>query len=232
MEHLAILRDLQATLDYLRTIERDLSALPPDLAALDTRLKAIEKQMAEKTKSLDSARTHIQVKSKELVLAQKDEERARAAVKTTSQKVHYTAAIRELDEKERLRASVSRPLKAYETEADALTQALAALESERATLKAQFDELHAIFLAEHANQVEGRKQLKAKQAALEAKLATPEVTRFHRLASARQGRVVVPVENGACSGCHVKLRGPFLFQLKEAKDAVACESCQRILFLP
>src|SRR5512133_155314 len=229
MEHLAILRDLQATLDYLRTIERDLAALPPDLAALDTRLKTIEKQVAEKTKALDTARTHIQVKSKELVLAQKDEDRARAAVKTTSQKVQYTAAIRELDEKERLRASTARPLKALETEAASLEQALAALESERATLKAQFDELHAVFLEEHANQVEGRKKLQAQQ---EAKLAVPEVTRFHRLAGARQGRVVVPVENGACSGCHVKLRGPFLFQLKEAKDAVACESCQRILFLP
>ena len=232
MEHLAILRDLQATLDYLRTIERDLSALPPDLAVMETRLKAIEKQTAEKTRALDTARNYIQIKSKELTQALKDEDRARAAVKTTSQKVQYTSAIRELDEKERMRAQIARPLKALETEALALEQALAALEAERLTLKAQFDELHAIFLGEHANQVEGRKQLKAKQATLEAKLAVPEVTRFHRLAAARQGRVVVAVENGACSGCHVKLRGPFLFQLKEAKGAVACESCQRILFLP
>lgn len=232
MEHLTTLRDLQATLDYLRTIERELSALPPDLAALDARLKAIDKQTTEKTKALDTARTYIQLKSKELVQAQKDEERARAAVKTTSQKVQYTSAIRELDEKERMRASIARPLKALETEAASLELALAALETERVTLQAQFDELHAVFLEEHANQVEGRKQLKAKQAKLEAKLAAPEVTHFHRLAAARQGRVVVPVENGACSGCNVKLRGPFLFQLKEAKGAVACESCQRILFLP
>lgn len=232
MEHLTTLRDLQATLDYLRTIERDLSALPPDLAALDTRLKAISKQTTEKTKALDSARVHIQVKSKELAQAQKDEEHARAAVKATSQKVQYTSAIRELDEKERMRASIARPLKALETEAASLELALAALETERVTLQAQFDELHAVFLDEHANQVEGRKQLKAKQAQLEAKLAAAEVAHFHRLAAARQGRVVVPVENGACSGCNVKLRGPFLFQLKEAKGAVTCESCQRILFLP
>lgn len=232
MEHLAILRDLQATLDYLRTIERDLSALPPDLAALDTRLKAIEKQSAEKTKALDSTRIHIQMKAKELAQAEKDEDRARAAVKATSQKVHYAAAIRDMDEKERQKAAIARPLKALETEAGALEQALEALETERATLKARFDELHTVFLNEHANQVEGRKQLQTKLAELEAKLPPREVTRFHRLAGARQGRVVVPVENGACTGCHVKLRGPFLFQLKEAKDAVACESCQRILFLP
>jgi predicted nucleic acid-binding Zn-ribbon protein len=232
MEHLATLRDLQSTLDYLRTIDRDLSALPPDLAALESRLKTIEKQTADKTKALESARSQIQTKSKELAQAQKDEERARLAVKTTSQKIQYTAAIRELDEKERFRAQIARPLKIQETEALTHEQALATLAAEYVILKAQFDELHAVFLDEHANQVEGRKVLKAKQAELEAKLPVPEVARFHRLATARQGRVVVPVENGACSGCHVKLRGPFLFQIKEAKGAVACESCLRILYLP
>jgi predicted nucleic acid-binding Zn-ribbon protein len=232
MENLSTLRDLQATLDYLATIHRELSALPPDLAVMDARIKAAEKQIAEKTKALDTARAQILVKSKELTQAQKDEDRARAAVKTTSQKVHYTAAIRELDEKERLRASVARPLKALEGTVEALEKALATLETERAAAQAQFDELHAVFLDEHANQVEGRKKLQAKKAHLEAKLTAAEVARFHRLAGARQGRAVVPVEHGACSGCNVKLRGPILFQLKEGKTLITCESCQRTLFLP
>jgi hypothetical protein len=153
-------------------------------------------------------------------------------VKTTSQKVQYTAAIRELDEKERLKASVIRPLKALETTIQTLEQTLAAAEIERVAAQAQFDELHAIFLDEHANQVEGRKVLLTKKAKLEAKLTPAEVTRFHRLAGARQGRAVVIVENGACSGCNVKLRGPILFQLKEGKTIITCESCLRTLFLP
>jgi predicted nucleic acid-binding Zn-ribbon protein len=231
MEQLTTLRDLQATLDYLATIHRELSALPPDLATLDAKVKATEKQIAEKTKALDTARAQTQVKSKELIQAQKDEDRARAAVKTTSQKIQYTAAIRELDEKERLKASVSKPLKALEGTIQSLEEALALLETERAVAQSQFDELHAIFLEEHANQVEARKILLAKQAALEAKLTPVEVARFHRLAGARQGRAVVIVENGACSGCNVKLRGPMLFQLKEGKTLITCESCQRTLFL-
>lgn len=232
MELLPILRDLQATLDYLRTVERDLSALPPDLAALDARLKAIEKQVADKTKALETARTQIQTKTKDLASAQKDEERARTALKATNQKVQYTAAIRDLDEKERQKAMIARPLKALESQVAGLEATLGELEAERTTLQAQFDELHAVFLEEHGNQVAARTQLQAKQTELEAQLPPPEKVRFHRLATARQGRAVVPVENGACTGCRVKLRGPFLFALKEAKEPVACESCQRILFLP
>ncbi|GLH74025.1 hypothetical protein GETHLI_25270 [Geothrix limicola] len=232
MEQLTTLRDLQATLDYLATIHRELSALPPDLAILDAKVKAAEKQIAEKTKALDVARAQILSRSKELVQAQKDEDRARAAVKATHQKVQYTAAIRELDEKERLKASVSKPLKALEETAKNLEHALAGLQTELTAAQAQFDELHAVFLEEHANQVEGRKQLQAKQAKLESKMSPTEVARFHRLAAARQGRAVVAVENGACSGCNVKLRGPILFQLKEGKTLITCESCQRTLFLP
>ena len=231
MEPLITLRDLQSTLDYLATIHRELSALPPDLAILDAKVKAAEKQIADKTKALDTARAQILVKSKELTQAQKDEDRARAAVKATSQKVHYTAAIRELDEKERLKASVARPLKILESTVQVLEQALGVLEKERAAAQTQFDDLYSIFLDEHANQVEGRKVLQAKQTVLETKLTPVEVARFHRLAAARHGRVVVAVENGACSGCNVKLRGPILFQLKEGKNLITCESCQRILFL-
>lgn len=231
METLTTLRDLQSTLDYLAIIHRELSALPPDLATLDASVKAAEKQIAEKTKALDTARAQILVKVKELTQAQKDEDRARAAVKTTSQKVQYTAAIRELDEKERLKASVARPLKVLESIIQTLEQALAALEKERAAAQKRFDDLYAIFLDEHANQVEARKVLQSKQIVLEKKLTPAEVARFHRLAAARHGRVVVAVENGACSGCNVKLRGPILFQLKEGKSLITCESCQRILFL-
>jgi len=232
MEQLTTLRDLQATLDYLATIQRELSALPPDLALLEAKLKSTEKQIADKTKALDTARAQILFKSKEMVQAQKDEDKARAAVKATSQKVHYTAAIRELDEKERLKASVARPLKALEEMVQTLEKSLTALEIERTAAKAQFDELHAVFLDEHANQVEGRKKLLSKQTKLEAKMTPAEVARFHRLAGARQGRAVVIVENGACSGCNVKLRGPIFFQLKEGKTLITCESCGRTLFLP
>ena len=232
MDILAILRDLQSTLDYLRTIDRDLSAFPPDLAALDTRLKVLAAESAAKTKALASLQAQIQAKQAELALAQKQEDLARTALKETNQKVQYAAAIRELDERERQKALIAKPLKAMEAEAQSIGVVLEHLAASQADLNTQFQELHAVFLSEHGNQVAAREQLQAKQQELEAKLPPPEKTRFHRLLSARQGIAVAPVENGACTGCRVKLRGPFLAALREASQPLACESCQRILFLP
>lgn len=232
MENLGTLRELQSTLDYLQTIEQALAALPPDLAALATRLKELDKQKTDKSRSLELAKTQIQSRTKELAVAQKEEDRARAALKTTSQKLQYTAAIRDLDEKERIKALIAKPLMALEEQAAALEQALVTIDTELGSIQGQFDELHAVFLAEHANQVQGRKQLHSKLTGLEKKISTQMLTQFHRLAGTRQGKVVVAVENGACTGCRVKLRGPLLHQLKEAKALTVCESCQRILFLP
>ena len=56
MNLLPTLKDLQATLDNLRTIERDLSAFPPDLAALDQEQKAIVKQTSDTEKALQEWR--------------------------------------------------------------------------------------------------------------------------------------------------------------------------------
>ena len=232
MEPIAVLRDLQGTLDNLATIQKALADLPPDLAALESRLRAAAQAGAEKTRALESARNQISALTRDLAEAQKEEERARVAVKATNQKVHYTAAIRELDDRERQKAAIQRPLKTQEALALTLETDLAALAEERAAAQAQFDELHAIFLEEHANQVEGRKLLLARQAELEGALSPAEVARFHRIAQVRQGRAVVPVEGGACTGCRVKLRGPLLSTLREARSLVTCESCQRFLYLP
>lgn len=232
MENLGTLRELQSTLDYLRTIEQALAALPPDLATLATRLKELDKQRTETSRSLELVKAQIQTRTRDLATAQQEEDRARATLKTTSQKLQYTAAIRDLDEKERIKSLIAKPLRALEEQATTLGQALVNLAAELGSVQGQFDELHAVFLDEHANQVQGRIQLRSKLTNLEKKISSQMLTQFHRLAGTRQGKVVVPVENGACTGCRVKLRAPLLHQLKEAKAITVCESCQRILFLP
>lgn len=231
MTTLAQLRDLQALCDNLKTIERDLANLPPDLAALDSQIKAAEKRKAELEKALTDGRAQTEKLNKDLALAQRLEAHARAALKATTQKVQYTAAVREVDHRERDVAAIQRPLKdlaaklaAHQTEADALATDLAAK-------RAQFEGLHQVFLAEHENQVTARAALSARRAEVEAQLDAPTLKRFNQLLAQRQGRAVVGVEQSVCLGCRTKLRIPAMTALREGKGVIACESCQRIVFL-
>jgi len=231
MDTLTTLLELQGIHENLRTIQRDLTAFPPDIAKLDAELKAMAKRQEGAAKELADARTKAESLSGELKLAQRLEDHAKTAVKQSTHKVQYTAAIRELDDRERQKASVSKPLKEAEARISSLEKELGELEARRLAVQAQFDELHQIFLSEHENQVVARDRHQIRRVELEAALEPAALLRFNKLIQQRQGRAVVPVDNGNCGGCRTKLRIPLLSQLRE-KGTIPCEFCQRILFIP
>jgi uncharacterized protein len=231
MSFLPVLLELQAIHDNLTIIQRDLSSFPPEMAKLDTDLKTLVKKVDGLSKNLEDARTTQANLSRDLVQAQKLEDAARTALKNSSQKIQYTAAIRELDERERQKTTIAKPLQDVEARIQAVERDLTDLTLLRDQTREQFDELHRIFIAEHENQVLAREKALARKLELEAKLEPIELGRFNRLIVGRHGRAVVTVENGTCTGCRTKLRGPLLAQLRE-KTILNCESCQRILYSP
>lgn len=229
MSFLPVLLELQAIHDNLTIIQRDLSSFPPELAKLDTDLKTLVKKVDTLGKNLEESKTSQSVLAKDLNLAQKFEDTARTALKNSTQKIQYTAAIRELDERERQKSAIAKPLKDVETRIQSMERDLAELTTLRDQTRTQFEELHRVFLAEHENQVVAREKALARKLELEGKLEPVELGRFNRLIQGRHGRAVVTVENGTCTGCRTKLRGPLLAQLRE-KTILNCESCQRILY--
>jgi predicted nucleic acid-binding Zn-ribbon protein len=231
MSELSVLIELQSVHDNLRTIQRDLSAYPPDLAALDTELKTIAKKLEETARGLVASRSLFANLSVELDSAQKSEELAKVVVKGATQKIQYTAAIRDLDERQRQKNAVARPVKEAELRIDSLERLENELRDRQVEAQKQFDELMAVFLSEHGNQVEAQARLVTRSQELEATLAPTLLNKFRRLLQQRQGRAVVGVDNGACGGCRTRLRTPFVAHLREA-DTLFCESCQRILYDP
>jgi predicted nucleic acid-binding Zn-ribbon protein len=231
MSELSVLIELQSVHDNLRTIQRDLSAFPPDLAALDAELKMLAKKLEETSRGLTASRSLFASLSTELGGAQKAEEVAKASVKGATQKIQYTAAIRELDERQRQKSAVARPVKEAEVRIDSLERLDVELKERQLEAQKQFDELRAIFLSEHGNQVEAQTRLLARCAELEAQLAPTLLVKFKRLLVMRNGRAVVGVDNGACGGCRTRLRTPVVASLREA-ETLFCESCQRILYDP
>jgi uncharacterized protein len=231
MTLLEILQALQEIHDNLRTIDRDLTAFPPELAALDQETKSLARQLTEAEKSLSDWAAKKIALTKDLAEAQKLEEAARRSMKAATQKVQYAAAIRDLDERERQKAHIARPLKEAEAKCSELAEHVESLQARSAESQGKFQELHQIFLAEHETQVLAKGTLSIKKEELEQQLPPAEIVRFQRLILTRHGRAVVPVENSTCQGCRVKLRMPFIAELRTKTTLMACESCQRIVFL-
>jgi predicted nucleic acid-binding Zn-ribbon protein len=71
-------------------------------------------------------------------------------------------------------------------------------------------------------------ELKTSRDAL-AKTADPEVMRiYQRLLNNKKDRVVVPIENRTCSGCHIALTAQHENVVRKGERLTFCEHCSRI----
>lgn len=76
---------------------------------------------------------------------------------------------------------------------------------------------------------EGR-ELKAERDSL-AKTANPEILKiYERLLKNKRDRVIVPIENRICSGCHIALTAQHENLVRKGERLVFCEHCSRILY--
>ncbi|MCL1894164.1 MAG: C4-type zinc ribbon domain-containing protein [Holophagaceae bacterium] len=231
MSTLAVLQELQTAYNSLRTVERELSTFPPDMARLESSAKVAGKRVEELSKKIDQAKMQIATLTAEHLQAIKAEEHARKDLKASAHKAQYTIAMRALDEKERQLELSQRGLKEAETElqtAEVEKEKQASIQIEDMR---QFDELHEIFLAEHENQVVAKERLSKQIEELTGQLDEATLNKFNRLMQGRAGKAVVAMENNVCTGCNTKLRTPLVYQLK-AQGFITCESCQRILYIP
>jgi uncharacterized protein len=53
---------------------------------------------------------------------------------------------------------------------------------------------------------------------------------YNRLFKSKGGLVIVPLENGQCKGCHMKVVKSTVVSVRVAKEITHCDSCGRILY--
>ncbi len=78
--------------------------------------------------------------------------------------------------------------------------------------------------------VTGIEELHKALEALQSKISPAMVTRYQRL-RARTGRAIVPVVNGACTGCFNNTPSVFTSSVNRGK-VINCENCGRMLYWP
>ena len=78
--------------------------------------------------------------------------------------------------------------------------------------------------------VTGIEELRAALGALEAEIRPAMLAKYRRLRQ-RTGRAIVPVVNGACTGCFTNIPSSFTSSVHHGK-VINCESCGRMLYWP
>jgi predicted nucleic acid-binding Zn-ribbon protein len=235
LERIDVLPELEALLDLQRrdTIlldsKRRKDEIPKRREALRGALSAAKNELDRQKKELEAARHGRRALEKEAESFQSDVaklERQLLDVKTNQE---YTAMRHQIEAVKEKRSDVeTRILESYEHE-EAATAGVKAAEKKVAE--------------EEARLKQGEAELEREAAALDQTLAAlthdrdqvrPRVpatilSRYDRLAGAREGVAVAEVRKGACGACFRALTPHAMQEARRGEAVMICEACGRIL---
>lgn len=131
----------------------------------------------------------------------------------------FEGEVRRIEDQELDLMEAAEKLKAASTEADRAAQAARSLaDRQLADLKAKTEAVEAQL-----------GELEKERGTLGAQIDEDLMDTYQRL-FANKGEAVVPLENGVCMGCHMKVTAQTAVFVRGGKGIVHCENCGRILY--
>lgn len=190
----------------------------------------LERQVATKEEEIQGLKTRIRLGQIEVEEANEKVKRYEDQQAQVKKVEEFNALSREIAGSERERANKERnvaelqeQLAGEEEVVDSLKETLTQTQENTQALEEEIKE------SIRGINAEGR-ELKIERDK-EAVNADPETLRIYdRLFRNKQNRVVVPIENRTCSGCHIVLTPQHENLVRKGERLVFCEHCSRILF--
>lgn len=231
---------LQSIAQLLQLQERDqrLRALAKDLKDVPKLQERARMQLADDQAAVEAAlhktrEIEVRIKSVEL-----DIQTRQGTIKRLQDQQFET---RKNEEFQALGHEVQRyqnEVRAYEDkelehmeELETAKQALAAAQAKLAGSQKLVNEELAQLEERGANLKKRLDETQAERAALAAPIEPEALDLYNRLLKNKGDAAVVPLANGICGGCHMKLVQSTVLDVRHGEKLTQCESCARILYL-
>ena len=232
------MRDTLKALEELQKVDVQIGQLvksgsenPKRLAEVEAQLGSVRSAVEVERRKLDEVEK--QKKATEELLAADKEKVKKWEARLTEQRSprEYTALAREIDiakkQNETGAEEIVELAKQVVATRDGLETKEASFADEEGQLRAEMKSLR-----EAMDELDGkRKELEKKRAAA-AKSVPEAMLRKYDVILTRRATVIVPVVNGACSGCHMNLPPQQYNQLRTHARIEGCPSCGRMIYSP
>lgn len=225
------LLDLQAVDQEIVSLRRDTASLPVEEAKRKKRLDELDRIATEKKDRATKA--ELDVRALDKLVKQSDEEvkKLNGRLNTVKNNAEYQATLFQIEsvvrERDRTQDECLRILETAEPLKAESTAAATAAAEERKVFDGFLSEAQKLRTATEARVagvVEKRKFV--------AEGIPPELLHtYDRLFATRDNLAVCSVERGFCQGCFNKITTNDTAKLLGGATVVACDSCQRILYL-
>jgi uncharacterized protein len=227
LEQLLILQDREQKIRQIRT----------EIETVPLRRKSLEAQLAESKASVETLRQRVrqaEVDRKKLELDVGTRAESVSRLKTQQYQTRKNDEFQALGHEIERYENEIRKIEDDELEvmvlADKIKADLAAEETKAAVTRDSIARQTAD-LDEKSKALESQLQgLTTERSNLATKIDEDLLARFERLFKSKGDAVVVAIEHGVCTGCHMKVTTATAAGVKAGKEIVSCENCGRILY--
>ncbi len=221
---------LQHVDDGIHAVQREMDAAPKDVENLQKRFNA---QDTQRNWILDKLQ-HLQEQQKRLDSEIKDDESRLTSSKNKLMQVEnereYQAMIREMDSMEMQNQTREEERMALQEERSLQESNLQSVEETWNELKAELESQQENLekrIAECRSRLE---TLEGKRAEVAALISPPVLNRYEFIRDRLRHPVIVPVEAGICSGCHIAIPPQVFIDLQRGNHIMSCPNCQRLMY--
>lgn len=230
-EQITFLIELQVIDGEIYALNREKNEKPRQLKAIEESLEAKKtgiKQAEENLKSLQ-----VKLKEKEVTLQQKEEQIKKLQIQLYQLKTNkeYSAMLTEIEGVKADNSIIEEEIIGLMDEIDAAKKKIA---GEKALFKKEEEsaQKEKDTISSRIKEIDSRLAgLSVKREEILPNVEKQTLARYERILKNRDGFAMVPVEGGACGGCHMNLPPQVISEVKLREDIVVCGSCLRILYI-
>jgi len=219
--------------------ERDVrvTALTGELENLPLQIEAVEDELAARTEKFDTLKNktrQIEADRKKLDLDVQSKQTAIARYRNQQQQTRkneeFAALNHEIEHAEKeisaLEDQELELMEAYDKGQVIVAEGqkeLALFQEKSKQKKSDLEKRTTVVTAELA-------EAKAKQAEAEGTVPADVLSRYRRILKSKKDVALVPINGGACGGCHMKLTSQTVLSAKGGENLTACENCGRLVY--
>ena len=230
IQQIAQLVALQKVDDAIHTVKTELEQAPLEVSTLEQRFTALEDQRAKILDKLE----HLQEQQKRLTLEIDDDaarmKKSKSKLMQVGNTREYHAMLREMDNMEKSNRSREEEKltlhEALQHENTTLEEVCGAYES----LKAELEEKRGNLQARMNVAQEKLDVLQKERSASGAEIPSPVFSRYEFIRNRLEQPVIVPVNQGVCSGCHIAIPPQIFIELQRGQQILSCPNCQRLIY--
>lgn len=200
----------------IRQREIKISELDKNLLSKQEELKEIKKKRRAEERRIDEV---------DLKLAKHEDEKYK--VKSRDE---FTALDKEVSHVEREKRKIEDLLLELMEKEEELTQFLPSFEVKAEAEKNELDREKKVLISNFKKLISKGEKFQEEREKLIPRLDPVLLEQYEKLRQLKDELAVVPIKDGICEGCNVKVPPSLIGRIKRGKEIVYCENCNRILY--